>query len=335
MRTFPRIGQSFGFVTLRDSVTPSLSVVIPTRLRPEELERCLEALTRQDCEFHFETLVIDNSAGDRETEMAAARWGARYVVESLPGLCRARNRGALEATGEIIAYLDDDSIPEPGWAAEIVRAFENDTDIMGAAGRVLPLRVETESEKIFASVRGKAYDRDEPLKIDRANQRWFEITGFGGIGPGSNMAFRRLAFADWRGFNERTDRGTPLHGGGDQHAFFSLVALGHSVAYVPAAIVKHPLPQSMRELEKRYLDDLTASAGYFTMLLVEQSGYRLRTLRYLLGSVSGKPRTWRGQSARRPVIGTASRRLLALARGPIRYLIGRLDRRPDQIRLRS
>lgn len=313
----------------------SFSVVIPTRHRPEQLERCLQAVAHQDCGFRFETLVVDNSIGDPDTKRLTERSGVGYLIEKERGLCRARNRGALATTGDVIAYLDDDSVPEPGWLAGFARAFENEPAIMGAAGRVIPLRLETESEKLFARLRGNAYQREEALLLDRRNPRWFEIAGFGGIGPGSNMAFRRLAFSRWRGFNERTDRGTPLHGGGEQHAFLSLVGLGFSVAYVPDAIVRHPLPHTYRELERRYLDDLTASAAYFTMMLAEENEYRLRTLQYLLSSREGRPRSWRGQSPQRPRIVSPPLRFIALAKGPIRYLIGKFERRPEQIDLRS
>lgn len=301
------------------------SVVIPTQHRPLELDRCLRAVANQDYP-RFDVIVVDNTRGDSETRDVAERWEARYVIEPNRGLCRARNRGALVSSSEIIAYLDDDSIPEPDWLRGMAEAF-HDSRVMGVAGRTVPLKVETESERLFADLRGSAYTRPHPRVVDRSNPNWFEICGFGGIGPGCNMAIRRTAFEFWPGFNERTDRGTPVYGGGEQHAFFSLVDQGYRVAYTPTATVRHPFPPTMEHLRTRYLNDLTASTAYFTMLVVEASGHRMRTLRYILEGLQGKPRVWRGTPPAPSGIVSRRERLLALARGPFQYLRGRLDGR--------
>jgi glycosyltransferase involved in cell wall biosynthesis len=304
-------------------VEHSCSVVIPTCGRPAELDRCLSAVAAQD-HRNFDIIVVDNSDGDAETRRVAERWNARYVVEPKRGLCRARNRGALVSSADIIAYLDDDAVPEPGWLAGLAHLFD-DVMVMGASGRTLPLKVETESEQLFARVRGSAYNRQSSLTIDRSNPYWFEICGFGGIGPGCNMAVRRKAFEVWPGFHERTGRGTPLYGGDEQHAFFSLVDLGYRVAYTPDATVRHPFPPTMDVLRSRHLHDLTASTAFFTMLLVEGKNHRVSTLKYLWEAIRGKPRTWRGTPESPPRIVSPARRAGALLLGPIRYLQGVLS----------
>jgi len=296
--------------------------VIPTFKRNEELERCLSAVVRQPYP-RFDVIVVDNTAGDPGTHEIADRFGARYVNESRKGLCRARNRGALVSSAEIIAYLDDDSVPEGGWLPPLVGSFENPA-IMGAGGRTIPLRLETESEQLFAQIRGEAYNRPETIVVDQATPDWFEICGFGGIGPGCNMAVRRKAFEVWPGFHERTDRGTPVYGGGEQHAFFSLVSRGYAVAYNPHAVVRHPFPPTMENLRARYLHDLTASTAYFTMMLFEASGHRRLTMKYLVESMRGKRRSWRGVPLMRPRVVSRARSILAASLGPVRYVQGRL-----------
>jgi cellulose synthase/poly-beta-1,6-N-acetylglucosamine synthase-like glycosyltransferase len=315
-----------GFRTLRRNVplttgaevSLSCSVVIPTSGRPDELDRCLEAVTQQDYPA-FDAIVIDNTDGDPRTERIARKWKARYVIERKRGLCRARNRGALVSSADVIAYLDDDSVPEPGWLAGIAAEFA-DPLVMGAGGKTIPLRVETESEKLFATLRGEAYSRPAPLVVDKTTPYWFEICGFGGISPGCNMAVRRAAFEVWPGFNERTGRGTPIYGGDEQHAFFSLVSRGFRVAYTPYALVRHPFPPTMETLRQRYLRDLTASTAFFTLMFFEESGHRRNTLRYIWEAIRGKERTWRGNVVRRPRVVSPVMSALALAIGPIRYL---------------
>ena len=83
-------------------VSLSCSVVIPTSGRPDELERCLAAVSVQDYPS-YDVIVVDNSDGDPETERVARKWKARYVLERKRGLCRARNRGALVSSADIIA----------------------------------------------------------------------------------------------------------------------------------------------------------------------------------------------------------------------------------------
>ncbi|MEO8192465.1 MAG: glycosyltransferase family 2 protein [Gemmatimonadales bacterium] len=306
---------------------PSCSVVIPTHRRPDDLERCLSAIAEQDYR-RFDVIVVDNSAGDSETREVAKRWKARYVTETKRGLCRARNRGALVSSADIIAYLDDDSIPEPNWLAGLANEFR-DPDVMGVGGKTVPLRIVTDSERLFAQVRGGAYNRPAPLVVDRNTPYWFEICGFGGIGAGCNMAVRRAAFEVWPGFHERTDRGTPVYGGGEQHAFFSLVDRGFKVCYTPHAVVRHPFPPTMDMLKRRYLHDLTASTAYFTMLLVEETGHRRSTMRYLWEAIRGKERTWRGDVTPRPKVVSRLSTTFALLLGPVRYIQGVLLNTPN------
>lgn len=310
---------------------PTAAVVIPTRYRSEDLDRCLAALSRQSCDFPYDVIVVDNSPGDVNTESVAGLWGARYVREPGQGLCRARNRGALVTSAGIVAYLDDDSVPDPSWLTELAREFE-DPRVMAVAGRTLPLQVETESERLFAKVRGRAYDRPDHLVVDRNNPHWFEICCFGGIGPGCNMALRRTAFEVWPGFNERIDRGTPVHGGGEHHAFFSLVDRGFAVAYSPRAVVRHPFAPTMEVLRRRHLQDLTASTAYFTMLLVEEPRHRKATLRYLLDGIRGRGRSWRDNTDPHPPIVSRAARIGALALGPVRYLQSFAQRRAPALR---
>lgn len=296
------------------------SVVIPTCRRVDDLDRCLAALARVDYP-DFDVIVVDNSAGDEGTREIALKWNARYVRESRRGLCRARNRGALVSDAEIIAYLDDDSLPEPNWLQGLANEFA-DPDVMAVGGKTIPLRTQTESELLFSQVRGGAYNRPAPLVVDKSSPSWFEICGFGGIGAGCNMAVRRSAFEVWPGFHERTDRGTPVHGGGEQHAFFSLVKLGYKVSYTPHATVRHPFPPTMDLLKHRYLRDLTASTAYFTMLLVEEGAHRASTLRYIWEAMRGKERTWRGEVVSRPRVVSRARSTLALFLGPMKYVQG-------------
>jgi glycosyltransferase involved in cell wall biosynthesis len=98
------------------------SVVVCTRNRAVELDRCLRSLQRQDYSS-FEIIVVDSASNDELTREVTRRNGVRYVSEKRPGLSRARNRGAREAKFEIIAYLDDDAEAQAGWLRALAEEF--------------------------------------------------------------------------------------------------------------------------------------------------------------------------------------------------------------------
>src|SRR5688572_30097510 len=100
---------------------PRLSLVVATRGRPEAVERLLGAIRAQD-RPPDEVVVIDASADggtERTVGSADPLPGVELRYVSVPegerGLTRQRNRGIDEATGEIVAFLDDDTAPEPDY----------------------------------------------------------------------------------------------------------------------------------------------------------------------------------------------------------------------------
>ncbi|HEY9260186.1 glycosyltransferase family A protein, partial [Chitinophaga sp.] len=115
----------------------SLSVVICTRNRPQSLAICLQSLlscTDQD----FELLVIDNAPDDDATLEVTRKFPAvKYVRESRKGLDIARNTGARSATGDLIAYTDDDVQIPANWIANLKASF-SDPLIMAVTGLIIP-----------------------------------------------------------------------------------------------------------------------------------------------------------------------------------------------------
>ncbi len=107
----------------------SISVVIPTRRRPELLKRCLTALSAQTLPKRSYEIVVVDDAAEPEIEQLTARMAEqsgvsmRYVaVTAGSGPAAARNLGWRAAAGEIIAFTDDDCIPTRTWLQQIVRS---------------------------------------------------------------------------------------------------------------------------------------------------------------------------------------------------------------------
>jgi glycosyltransferase involved in cell wall biosynthesis len=108
-------------------VTPFVSVVVPTRNRAGLLPGLLAALDAQDYDG-YEVIVVDDASTDATPEILR-RWQreGRIVLrqEEMSGSYAARNRGWRAARGEIIAFTDDDCLPESGWLSGLVRAIQD------------------------------------------------------------------------------------------------------------------------------------------------------------------------------------------------------------------
>lgn len=109
-----------------------VSVVIPVRDDARELEVCLALLARQTVE-PFEVVVVDNGSSDDSADVAR-RAGARVVSESRVGIPAAAAAGYDAARGEIIARLDADSRPGPGWVARAVERLTGSPDLAAVTG---------------------------------------------------------------------------------------------------------------------------------------------------------------------------------------------------------
>jgi glycosyltransferase involved in cell wall biosynthesis len=90
------------------------SVVVPAYNEAAYLAGTLKALQRQDYGAPYEIIVVDNASTDGTAEIATGH-GVRVVCEPEPGICQARQRGLVEARGQIVVSTDADTIQPPGW----------------------------------------------------------------------------------------------------------------------------------------------------------------------------------------------------------------------------
>lgn len=253
----------------------TVTVVICTRNRPVLLQRCLSAIAKL-CPPPDEILVVDNSEGNRETRKVANDYGARYVVEPVTGLSRARNRGLVECNSEVVAFLDDDVTPAADWLGLLLSPFAD--ELTGAsAGRVITP----------ADLPALGDHQSVPRILSNKDPHWFEIATFGGLGLGANMALRRSACTHRMFFDERLGRGAPFEIGEESYAFAWLLAHGYRVAYLPSAVVYHP-PLSRTAIEREARNSFT----YWLLLFREFPGQRMNLVRFLTRRLRGKSLDW-------------------------------------------
>jgi GT2 family glycosyltransferase len=306
---------------------PTCTVIICTRDRPKELNRCLEAVAELDYP-NFDVLVVDNAPSDDQARQVAIGWGARYVLEPTVGLSRARNRGARTSGAEIVAFLDDDSLPEAEWLARLAAPF-NDPSVMAVTGRIVAPDEQPQSP--LTPVSGSDNGNREAV-FDLKTPFWFERANFGGIGDGGNMAFRRRAFDIWPGFDERLGRGAVIDGGEEHNAFFSLLERGYRIAQARTAVVYHSVPRDEKELRAWLLRNLASAAAYTVLIFVEHPAHRRVAMKYAFEALRGTTRPWRLPIARpRRRVVSRLRMLLALVHGPLLYYRSLL--RQNEIRM--
>jgi GT2 family glycosyltransferase len=219
------------------------TVAICTRERPEDLARALAAVAPLAAQGH-DLLVVDNApTSDASRRIVDGYPRVRYVRELRRGLNAARNRALREARGDIVAFTDDDAVPEAGWLDALLANF-GDPRVLCVTGLTLPLELETEAQELFEQhtpfargFRRRVFDdrRDNPLHA-------------GPVGAGANMALRRSILARVGPFDERLDAGTPTRSGGDHEMFVRIMTAGYRIVYDPAAVSWHRHRRTREEL---------------------------------------------------------------------------------------
>jgi glycosyltransferase involved in cell wall biosynthesis len=121
---------------------PPYSVIIPTLNQSRKLHQCLDRLS---CLLFdprmFEVLIVDNGSSDDTKDVSLSFEekikNLRYLYCAEPGLMAARHMGCDEAKGDILCYLDDDSLVTKEWLQGMAESFSRD-DVVIAGGPCIP-----------------------------------------------------------------------------------------------------------------------------------------------------------------------------------------------------
>jgi len=278
-----RIGDKSGLRTLkaciRDEIRPpvqstrlpSLTVAVCTRDRPEQLARCLKSLLSMEpsafgVPVSMEILVIDNASSTAETRTLADSFpGVSNFLEPRPGLDFARNRALKEARGDLLAYVDDDVIVDPGWLAGLMEAWMEHPDAAAFTGQVLPYELATKAQILFEKRGGfrRGFDTIRyARKLDGHPAYPFSA---GVFGTGANMAFQARILKRLNGFDEALDTGPPLPAAGDHDIFCRLIREGYAIVYKPELLAFHEHRRELKALLRQYW-----SWGLGVMALVDK-----------------------------------------------------------------
>lgn len=230
-----------------------ISVIIPTFNRKELLLRTVGALLRQDF-APYEVIVVDNGSSDGTPEAVAAlgNAGVTCVREAVRGPAAARNRGVGEASGDVIAFIDDDAVPASDWAAVIGEFFAQEPDGAGAGGPALPLwEGGRPPDFILNSVKLQSY-----LGVFDLGREKRKISGFYDFLIGTNCAYRASVFGSGTRFLH-VEAGRP--GTSEDLELSRRVGAERPVYYLPEMKVTHFI--AAYKYSPRYIAALVFDCG--------------------------------------------------------------------------
>lgn len=291
---------------------PDISVVVCTRDRPARVADCVRQLARQKYP-NFEIIVVDTptdpGAVPAVLESLDLHVPVRYIVEARSGLSWARNAGWRAAKADIIAFLDDDAVPDRYWLAEIVRGFSARSNVGCVTGMVLPAELRTEPQQWFEELCGFSHLRGFNQEIFGPGHPQSPLYPFPQFGTGASMAFRREVLVDIGGFHEPLGPGTPTMGGEDHFAFARTLLAQHTVVYQSTALVFHYHRDTFVDL-KRQLDAYSiGTIAFYAALIYYQPKLLLSMLRLI---PTGIKDAWREKGSAQGAKIRASRGLVLM-----------------------
>lgn len=210
---------------------PPVSVVVVSRDRPEALLRCLTGLS-QLCYPSFEVVVVADSGAVDLVRQSQHGPRIKLIAFDEANISAARNLGIGASAGEIVAFIDDDSVPEPTWLDHLCAPFSEDSEVTASGGFVRG------RNGISFQWKANCVDRTgqaRSLKIDDHRPTILHPTKGQAIKTeGTNMAVRRAVLAEMGGFDpvyryflDETDLNLRMG------------VAGHATAIVPLAEVHH------------------------------------------------------------------------------------------------
>ncbi|WP_435231546.1 glycosyltransferase [Pseudopelagicola sp. nBUS_20] len=264
-----------------------VSVIIATRDRADSLRRCLNSMLAQTYN-NLEIVVVDNAPSDSKTKDLIDREYAQtsqvqYVCENIPGLARAHNFGVSHASGDILAFTDDDVIADPQWVSSIAANFAHSESIGCVTGMILPAELLTQAQ-LWTELHGgfgkglfrRVFDLSNPSNEGPL----FPYTA-GAFGSGANMAFRRATLERMGGFDNALGAGTIARGGDDLASFVAALQVGDQLAYEPGAMVWHFHRREVQGMRRQAYSYGMGLGAYLTKLILNEPKTLLLLIRKL------------------------------------------------------
>ncbi len=214
----------------QDRLWPRVSVVLCTYNGGRVIRDCLEGLRKLDYP-NFEVIVVNDGSTDN-TAAVLREYDFRVITTENRGLASARNTGMEAATGEIVAYLDDDAYPDPHWLTYLAATFRSTRHAAVGGPNIAP----PGDGWIAASIANAPGNPAHVLVSDREAEHI----------PGCNMAVRKASLQAVGGFDPQF-----RVAGDDVDLCWRLRERGETLGFSPGAMVWHHRRNSVRTFWKQ------------------------------------------------------------------------------------
>ncbi len=199
----------------------TISVIIPTFNRRELLEKCLLALERQSIEKNWEVIVVDDG-GQMKLDSLINKFDSKLKIKILSqrnkGPATARNHGVRHASGEYIAFLDDDCEPDKYCIKNLLITAMKGVMIGGKTINKLSSNIFSETSQLLVSF----------LYEQFKNTPWYFFTS-------NNFLVDKYSFEQIGGFDEEF----PTSAGEDRAFCAKWIQYGFVMNHNPMAIIYH------------------------------------------------------------------------------------------------
>jgi glycosyltransferase involved in cell wall biosynthesis len=228
-----------------------VSAVICSYNRARFIISAVESIFGQDFDRNrYEVIVVDNNSTDNTVALleqykkAHPDYNFSYYVEYNQGVAYTRTRCAAEAKGEIIAYLDDDSMAKPGWLSKTVSFFDAHPEVYSTGGKITPVFLTGIPDWYSKYFFGLVGNFDQGPKEKRLTGARYPC--------GANMAFRKKVFEEIGYFNTELGRkGTGLLANEEKDIYLRILEKQHEVWYLPYVEVLHNVESN--KFDKNYV----------------------------------------------------------------------------------
>jgi glycosyltransferase involved in cell wall biosynthesis len=258
------------------SANISVSVVVATYDRPNDLRKCLYCLVNQASPRPIEVIVVDNNPASGLTTSVVAEFpGIVLVNEPRRGLSYARNTGFIASRGDLVITTDDDVTMHPDWLEKLVAPFVQD-DVMAVTGNILPLELETAAQRLFEAYGGLGRGF-EPKVV---NGSWFRqfrsAVPTWELGATANAAFRAAIFTHPQIglMDEALGAGTPTGCSEDTYLFYKILKAGYTLVYEPSAYVWHKHRRELTALRRQIYNYSKGHVAYHLTTLMRDQDRR-------------------------------------------------------------
>lgn len=225
--------EPFAPFALATSDNPRASIVIPVYGQFAHTLACLRALAAHPPDAAFEVLVVDDGSGDETPEALPRIAGLRYHRRAENGgFIAACNDGAALAKGQVLVFLNNDTVPQPGWLDALLATFDADPDagLVGAQLLYPDGRLQEAGGVVFRD--GNAWNYGRFGSPDDPRYAYLRDVDYA---SGAAIAIPRALFEALGGFDARY---APAYYE-DTDLAFAVRAAGRRVLYQPAARVVH------------------------------------------------------------------------------------------------